>query len=95
MRNDRILISTVLGAKIRYYRTLCGKTQKELAALTNFSVSTIQRIEEGQYDNIAPLATLIDIANALNLDVAAFLTISDEEKRLALSKRKNRGRKYL
>lgn len=88
MRNDRMVISTVLGAKIRYYRTLCGKTQKELAALTNFSASTIQRIEEGQYDNIAPLATLIDIANALNLDVAAFLTISKEEKELALSRRK-------
>lgn len=88
MRNDRMVISTVLGAKIRYYRTLCGKTQKELAALTNFSASTIQRIEEGQYDNIAPLATLIDIANALNLDVAAFLTISKKEKELALSRRK-------
>ena len=83
-----MVISTVLGAKIRYYRTLCGKTQKELAALTNFSASTIQRIEEGQYDNIAPLATLIDSANALNLDVAAFLTISKKEKELALSRRK-------
>ena len=52
-----MVISTVLGAKIRYYRTLCGKTQKELA-------------------------------NALNLDVAAFLTISKKEKELALSRRK-------
>ena len=93
MRNDTSLLSIVVGAKIRYYRSLYGKTQQELAALANISVSSIQRIEEGHYDNIAPLATLVDIANVLDLPIETFLTVTEEEVRLASARKSSKKAK--
>jgi len=81
------LICKLIGAKIRYYRTLCGMnqgglSQTDVAKLANLHPDTISRLERGAYNDSVPLSTLIDIADALGIDVALLLSISEDEKKL-------------
>lgn len=87
MDNKKQLICKLIGAKIRYYRTLSGinqggLSQNEVAKLANLHPDTISRLERGAYNDSVPLSTLIDIADALGIDVALLLSISDDEKKL-------------
>lgn len=77
----------LIGAKIRYYRTISGiaqngLSQEELARRSNLHPDTISRIERGNYNDSIPLSTLVDIANGLDIDVQFLITITDIEKRL-------------
>jgi len=81
------LICKLIGAKIRYYRTLSGMnqgglSQTDVAKLANLHPDTISRLERGAYNDSVPLSTLIDIADALGIDVALLLSISEDEKKL-------------
>lgn len=78
------MIYQQIGAKIAYYRNLQQMTQAELAEKVNMSRSSIGRIERGKYNNGVPLATLLDIADGLHVDLASLVTFSKEEDRICL-----------
>lgn len=87
MDTKKQLICKLIGSKIRYYRTLCGMnqgglSQTDVAKLANLHPDTISRLERGAYNDSVPLSTLIDIADALGIDVALLLSISEDEKKL-------------
>lgn len=87
MDTKKQLICKLIGAKIRYYRTLSGMnqgglSQTDVAKLANLHPDTISRLERGAYNDSVPLSTLIDIADALGIDVALLLSISEDEKKL-------------
>ncbi|MCH3950920.1 MAG: helix-turn-helix domain-containing protein [Acidaminococcus sp.] len=77
----------IIGAKIRYYRTLRGipeggLSQMDVAKKANLHPDTVSRLERGAYNDSIPLSTLMDVADALGIDVSLLLTISDTEKKL-------------
>lgn len=75
-----------IGSKIAYYRSLRGLTQIDLAVLVNVSRSTIGRIERGQYNENLSIATLLDIANGLQVNINSLINIPDEDIRLIKDK---------
>lgn len=72
------IILKQLGAKIAYYRTLRELNQEGLANRISVSKSVISKIERGRY-NIA-VTTLLDIADALNIEACLLLTFDAAEK---------------
>jgi len=60
----------MIGQKIKELRVLQGLTQEDLAAKTNLSVRTIQRIESGEVDPRS--YTLQLLADALKVDLELF-----------------------
>lgn len=60
-----------LGANIRRARTAKGVTQEKLAELGNVDVRFVQLIEAGE-TNVG-LAVLVDLADVLDVTVAALL----------------------
>lgn len=81
MDRKRMLYKLV-GAKIRYYRTLSGLSQKELGKRVNLSESAVSRIERGDYNQSISLATLVDISAGLKIDIQLLLSITEAEKNL-------------
>ncbi|OCA06994.1 helix-turn-helix domain-containing protein [Wolbachia endosymbiont of Trichogramma pretiosum] len=61
-----------LGKKIKELRLYCGFTQTELGKRTGVSYRQIQRYENGS--NCILVSGLYDLAKALSIDVADFLT---------------------
>lgn len=78
----RTLIYRVIGAKVAYYRTLRQLSQRELASKANLSTSTLGRIERGKYNNGVSIATLLDIAEGLRIELSALVTFSEDEKKV-------------
>ena len=76
------IIFRQIGAKVAYYRTLRGITQEKLAEKMGFHKSVISRIERGKYHNDLSLATLLKIAEKLQIDPSLFLSFNDLEKKL-------------
>ena len=76
------LLYSVIGAKIAYYRTLRQLSQRELANKIHLSTSTLGRIERGKYNNGVSIATLLDIAEGLRIELSTLLTFSEEEKKV-------------
>lgn len=75
-----------IGSKIAYYRSLRGLTQIDLAVLVNVSRSTIGRIERGQYNENLSIATLLDIANGLQVNINSLINIPNDDIRLIKDK---------
>lgn len=69
-----------IGAKVIYYRTLRGLTQRELATQIGISPSTLNKVERGTYNQNVSIAMLLDIAEGLNVDVTYFLSITEADK---------------
>ncbi|WP_295787765.1 helix-turn-helix domain-containing protein [uncultured Veillonella sp.] len=63
----------LIGAKIAYCRSVRGLTQSELAERIGISSGTLSRIERGQYWQSLSVDLLLDIAEALQVEVSAFL----------------------
>lgn len=87
MVDKKEMLWKAIGAKVRYYRTICGiaqngLSQEELARRANLNPHTISRIERGNYNESIPLTTLVDIATGLEIDVQQLIDLSDTEKRL-------------
>lgn len=78
----KVMIFRQIGAKIAYYRTLRQMTQAELAKRANLSKGSIGRIERGRYNKGVPISTLLDIAEALRIDLSSLVTFSEEEKKV-------------
>lgn len=62
-----------IGRQVAFYRKKQGLTQSELAQMIHRSYGTISRIERGKYNQNIPLATLLDIAGALGINVIELL----------------------
>ena len=62
-----------IGRQVAFYRKKQGLTQSELAEMIHRSYGTISRIERGKYNKNIPLATLLDIACALGINVIELL----------------------
>ena len=76
------MLYKLIGARIRYYRTISGLSQKELAKRVHLSESAISRIERGDYNESITLSTVLDIASGLKIDFQRLLSMSDEEAQL-------------
>ena len=82
MNVKKVMIFRQIGAKIAYYRTLRQMTQAELAKRANLSKGSIGRIERDKYNKGVPISTLLDIAEALRIDLSSLVTFSEEEKKV-------------
>lgn len=74
-----------IGAKVTYYRTLRGLTQRELAEKIGISPSTLNKVERGAYNQNVSIAMLLDIAEGLDVDVTYFLTITEADKKVVVT----------
>lgn len=77
--NDKNLCMRFIGAKVTYFRTMRGMTQRGLAERISVSPNTIGRIERGQYNDNVSISMLIDLANGLGVPVYAFLRYTEDD----------------
>lgn len=77
---DKKIIMRQIGAKVAYFRTLVGMSQSNLAEKINTTQSTISKIECGRYNENLGFVHLIDIAEALDIDLTLLLTFNEFEK---------------
>lgn len=82
MSVDKKMILRQIGAKVAYFRTLVGMSQKELAERLNTTQSTISKIECGKYNENLGFIHLIDIAEAMDIDLSLLLTFTRYEKEM-------------
>lgn len=79
---DKRIIMRQIGAKVAYFRTLVGMSQGELAQKLNTTQSAVSKIECGKYNENLGFVHLIDIAEALDIDLTLLLTFNDFEKEM-------------
>lgn len=79
---DKKMIMRQIGAKVAYFRTLIGMSQSDLAEKMNTTQSTISKIERGRYNENLGFVHLIDIAEALDIDLIMLLTFNELEKEM-------------
>ena len=80
MSTDTKMVLRQIGAKIAYFRTLSGISQKELADRIKTTQSTISKVENGSYNDNLNIAMLTEIADALEVDLALLLEFNGYEK---------------
>ena len=80
MSTDKKMVLRQIGAKIAYFRTLVGISQRELAAKINTTQSTISKVESGNYNDNLSIVMLTEIADALEVDLALLLEFTGYEK---------------
>ena len=80
MSTDTKMVLRQIGAKIAYFRTLSGISQKELADRIKTTQSTISKVENGSYNDNLNIAMLTEIADALEVDLALLLEFNGFEK---------------
>ena len=80
MSTDTKMVLRQIGAKIAYFRTLSGISQKELADRIKTTQSTISKVENGSYNDNLNIAMLTEIADALEIDLALLLEFNRYEK---------------
>ena len=80
MSTDAKMVLRQIGAKIAYFRTLSGISQKELADRIKTTQSTISKVENGSYNDNLNIAMLTEIADALEIDLALLLEFNGFEK---------------
>lgn len=69
-----MLLYRQIGAKIAYYRTLEGMSQEDLARKI-----AISKIERGKYNSGLSIATLLNIADGLKVELYSLLLCTQEE----------------
>ena len=80
MSIDTKMVLRQIGAKIAYFRTLSGISQKDLADRIKTTQSTISKVESGSYNDNLSIVMLIEIADALEMDLALLLEFNGYEK---------------
>lgn len=80
MSTDIRMVLRQIGAKIAYFRTLSGISQKDLADRIKTTQSTISKVENGSYNDNLSIAMLTEIADALEVDLALLLEFNGYEK---------------
>jgi len=81
MRGKHIAKYREIGSKVAFYRKLRNLSQESLSEKIDKSRSYISKIEAKNSDMEFSLDILFDIADALNVDVAAFFNPIDVEIR--------------
>lgn len=79
-----------IGAALKALRAKNHLTVNDLAAKTGLSKNLISEIEEGE--TIPPVATLIKLANALNVGMAAFFETEAESEAISVTRKGERAR---
>lgn len=69
--SDSKLYATI-GANIKKYREQTCLTQSQLAELSQISISYLSKIEASGCEKSLSIATLNQIANALNIEITEF-----------------------
>lgn len=77
-----MLLYRQIGAKIAYYRTLEGMSQEDLVRKIAISKSTLSKIERGKYNSGLSIATLLNIADGLKVELYSLLLCTQEELRV-------------
>lgn len=77
-----MLLYRQIGAKIAYYRTLERMSQEDLARKIAISKSTLSKIERGKYNSGLSIATLLNIADGLKVELYSLLLCTQEELRV-------------
>ena len=80
MRTNTKIILRQIGAKIAYFRTLSGISQKDLADRIKTTQSTVSKVENGSYNDNLSIVMLTEIADALEIDLALLLEFNGFEK---------------
>lgn len=80
MSTDTRMVLRQIGAKIAYFRTLSGISQKELADRIKTTQSTVSKVENGSYNDNLSIGMLTEIADALEIDLALLLEFNGYEK---------------
>lgn len=80
MATDKKMVLRQIGAKIAYFRTLAGISQKDLADRIKTTQSTISKVESGSYNDNLSIVMLTEIADALDMDLALLLKFTGYEK---------------
>jgi len=80
MSTDTKMVLRQIGAKIAYFRTLSGISQKDLADRIKTTQSTISKVENGSYNDNLSIAMLTEIVDALEVDLALLLEFNGYEK---------------
>lgn len=75
-----LVIMKQIGVKVEYYRKIRGLSRLELANIINMSVTSIGRIERGNYNKSISVHTLIAIAEGLGIEFTKLLEFSEQEK---------------
>ncbi len=67
-----------IGRNIALYRRRAGLSQQELASRASISVSYLSKIEAPKSEKLCSIVVLLDIADALQVDVVALLNPEPE-----------------
>lgn len=70
-----------IASNIKYYRKLANLTQAELADKTNYSHEFIRRIEARSGKKYFSIDTIVQIANALNINIEKLFEGINEKDR--------------
>lgn len=79
-----------IGLALKALRTKSSLTLQDLAAKTGLSKGLLAEIEEGE--TIPPVATLLKLANALNVGMAAFFETGGGPERVSVTRKGDRIR---
>ncbi len=76
----RKLIYKHIGAKIAYFRTLNDLSQEELAQRIHLSRATLGKIERATYNSSISIETLLDISDALGINLNMLISSDSDER---------------
>lgn len=76
MKLEKALV--IIGLNIKRYRLVAGLSQTQLANELLKDQQSIQRLEKGKIN--ATINTLLEISNALNIDLKDLFNCPDNEK---------------
>jgi len=94
MRKNREEINEIamlkMGARIKEFRENSHLTLEDLAAQTDIDREVLSRIENSEF--FPPLATLVKLANALDVEIVNFLQGRASVEKIAITRRNERVR---
>ena len=94
MRKNREEINEIamlkMGARIKEFRENSYLTLEELAAQTDIDREVLSRIENSEF--FPPLATLLKLANALDVEIVNFLQGRASVEKISITRRNERVR---
>jgi transcriptional regulator with XRE-family HTH domain len=79
-----------IGAALKALRSKSHLTLQDLAAKTGLNKGLLAEIEEGE--TVPPVATLLKLANALNVGMAAFFESGGEAETVSVTRKGERAR---
>lgn len=81
----------MIGEKLKYYRTINGYTQRDVAYSSGLKPSVIGKIEA--HDSDCRISTVVKIANALEVRIEQLITPLTEQEKLRMKEAMRRTQK--